>query len=268
MDTLEGISSLLDKSLLQREEGSEGEPRFVMLETIRVYAQERFEESEEVEEVSRLHAEYFVALAEKAEPVLWGAEDAAWFQRLEAEYGNLRAALSWSLGGADIELGLRLAGALGEFWHARGYYEEGKRWLERALAKDVRISAAAYPKALEALGWLANEMGDMEGAEEAAKKGLKLGNLVGIESIRKASFLRILGATARIRGDHEHAEELYEESLALSREAGDMRGIAHALITLGWAASTRGDTSTRRYSMRRVWSWPGSWAARNRSAIP
>jgi predicted ATPase/DNA-binding SARP family transcriptional activator/DNA-binding CsgD family transcriptional regulator len=241
VDTLEGISSLLDKSLLQREEGSEGEPRFVMLETIREYAHERFEESKGVEEVSRLHAEYFVALAEKAEPVLWGAEDAAWFQRLEAEHGNLRAALSWSLGGADFEEGLRLAGALGEFWHARGYYEEGKRWLERALAKDVRISAAAYPKALEALGWLANEMGDMEGAEVAAKKGLKLGNLVGIESIRKASFLRILGATARIRGDHEHAKELYEESLALSREAGDMRGIAHALITLGWAASTRGD---------------------------
>jgi predicted ATPase/DNA-binding CsgD family transcriptional regulator len=244
VDTLEGIFSLLEKSLLSKGEGVEGEPRFVMLETIREYARERLEESEEVEKVSRLHAEYFVALAEKAEPVLWGVEDAAWFQRLEAEHGNLRAALSWSLGGADVELGLRLAGALGEFWYARGYYEEGKRWLERALAKlakDVRISAAAYPKALEALGWLANERGDMEVAEVAAKKGLKLGTLVEIESTRKASFFRILGSTARIRGDLEHAKELYEESLALSREAGDMRGIAHALITLGWAASTRGD---------------------------
>jgi hypothetical protein len=121
---------------------------------------------------------------------------------------------------------------------------------------------------LEALGWLANERGDMEVAAVAAKKGLKLGTLVEIESTRKASFLRILGSTARIRGDLELAKERYEESLALSRQAGDMRGIAHALITLGWAASTRGDTSTRRYSMRRVWSCPGSWAARNRSAIP
>jgi predicted ATPase len=99
-----------------------------MLETIREYAQERFEESEEV---SRLHAEYFVALAEKAEPVLWGVEDAAWFQRLETEHGNLRAALSWSLGGADVELGLRLAGALGEFWYARGTTKTGRGGLRR-----------------------------------------------------------------------------------------------------------------------------------------
>jgi predicted ATPase/class 3 adenylate cyclase len=241
VDVLEGISSLLDKNLIGQEEGMESEPRFVMLETIHEYARERLEENGEAEEVRRLHAEYFLALAEEAEPELWGSEDTAWIGRLEAEHDNMRVALSWALGGADVELSLHLAGALGEFWHARGYYEEGKRWLEGALAKGGRAPAAAYVKALDALGWLAIERGDMKGVEAAAEEGLELGTQEGIESTRKASFLRMLGATARIRGDHERAKELYEESLAFSREAGDRWGIANALVSLGWAAVVQGD---------------------------
>ena len=241
VDVLEGISSLLDKNLIGQEEGMESEPRFVMLETIHEYARERLEENGEAEEVRRLHAEYFLALAEEAEPELWGSEDTAWIGRLEAEHDNMRVALSWALGGADVELSLHLAGALGEFWHARGYYEEGQRWLEGALAKGGRAPAAAYVKALDALGWLAIERGDMKGVEAAAEEGLELGTQEGIESTRKASFLRMLGATARIRGDHERAKELYEESLAFSREAGDRWGIANALVSLGWAAVVQGD---------------------------
>jgi DNA-binding CsgD family transcriptional regulator/tetratricopeptide (TPR) repeat protein len=138
-------------------------------------------------------------------------------------------------------VGLRLAGALGEFWYARGYYEEGKRWLERALAKDGRAPAAAHAKALVALGWLAQERGDLGRAEAAAEEGLELSAQVGIESTRKASFLRILGTTARIRGDLEQTKERYEKSLALSREAEDRVGVAHSLVILGWAADVRGD---------------------------
>jgi predicted ATPase len=115
VDVLEGFSSLLDKNLIGEEEGMEGEPRFVMLETIHEYARERLEENGEAEEVRRLHAEYFLALAEEAEPELWGPEDTAWIERLEAEHDNMRSALSWALGGADVELGLRLAGAVSMF---------------------------------------------------------------------------------------------------------------------------------------------------------
>src|SRR3712207_2332392 len=111
MDTLEGVSSLLDKSLLRQEEGPEGEPRFVMLETIHEYARERLEASSEAEDVRRLHAEYFLALAEAAEPELSGADQLACLERLEAEHDNFRAALSWSLEKAP-ETALRLAGAL------------------------------------------------------------------------------------------------------------------------------------------------------------
>ena len=97
VDAFEGASSLLDKSLLGQEEGAQGEPRLVMLETIREYARERLEESGEAESIKRAHAEYFLALAEEAEPRLWGSEDAEWLDRLEEEHDNIRAALSWAL---------------------------------------------------------------------------------------------------------------------------------------------------------------------------
>jgi predicted ATPase/class 3 adenylate cyclase len=242
VDSLEGVSALLEKSLLRQEEGPDGEPRFVMLETIHEYAREKLEEGEEAEEIKRAHAQYFLALAEEAEPELRGPDQFEWFERLEAEHDNLRALLSWSLESGGTELGLRLAGALGEFWYARGHYREGKGWLEGVLAKDGGSTlAATRAKALEAVGWLANERGDIEGAEAAAEEGLSLSAQAGIESTRNASFLRILGATARIRGDHERANELYKESLALSREAGDRWGIAQSLINLGSTAHMQGD---------------------------
>src|SRR3712207_34271 len=97
MDVFEGATSLLDKSLLRQEEGAGGEPRFAMLETIHEFANAKLEESGKVEAVRRAHAEYFLALAEEAAPMLWGAEDAGWLDRLEREHGNMRAALSWAI---------------------------------------------------------------------------------------------------------------------------------------------------------------------------
>src|SRR5215204_5645368 len=156
MDILEGTSSLMDKSLLRQEEGAEGEPRFVMLETIHEYGRERLNKSGEAEEIRRLHAEYFLALAELGESKLRGPEEAKWLECLEIEHDNMRDALSRALDAEEAELALRLAGALWRFWWMRGYYDEGRRWLEAALAKDGRASAARA-KALEAVGWLADD---------------------------------------------------------------------------------------------------------------
>src|SRR3712207_7543690 len=124
MDVFEGASSLLDKSLLRQEEGAVGEQRFVMLETIHEFANLMLEESGEVEAVRRAHAEYFLALAEEAEPMLWGAEDAAWLDRLEREHDNMRAALSWAIDQEEGELALRVGAALRWFWYMEGYYSE------------------------------------------------------------------------------------------------------------------------------------------------
>ena len=240
VDVLEGLSSLLDKSLLRQEEGIEGEPRFVMLETIREYARERLELSGEAAEVRRMHAEYFLALAEHDASEQQGPEEAAWLERLDLEHDNLRAALSWTLQAEEAELGMRLAGALWQFWDMRGYYSEGRRWLEEALAKDGRASAVRA-KALEGVGWLADLQGDIDRAVAAAEEGLRLGARTKIQSSYKASFLRILGSAAYVHGDHEQAARLYEESLALSREARDERGVASSLLQLGNVSGDRGD---------------------------
>jgi predicted ATPase/class 3 adenylate cyclase len=235
IDVLEGLSSLLDKSLLRQEERAEEEPRFVMLKTIREYARERLEVSGEAEEIRRMHAEYFLALAEQQ-----GPEETAWLERLDLEHDNMRAALSWMLESEDAEPGLRLSGALWRFWWMRGHYSEGRRWLEEALAKDGRPSAARA-KALEAVGWLADDQGDIDRAVEAAEEGLSLGARVEIESSVTASFLRMLGSAAYVHGDHEQAARLYEESLALSREARDERGVASSLLQLGNVSGDRGN---------------------------
>jgi predicted ATPase/class 3 adenylate cyclase len=240
VDVLGGLSSLLDKSLLRKEEGVEGEPRFVMLETIREYARERLEASGKAGEIRRLHAEYFLALAEQGASELQGPEEATWLERMETEHDNMRAALYWTLQSEEAGLGLRLAGALWRFWDVRGYYGEGRRWLEEALAKDERASEARA-KALEGVGWLADLQGDIDRAVAAAEEGLRIGARVEIQSSVTASFLRILGSAAYVGGDHERAARLYDESLALSRKAGDERGVASSLLQLGNVSSDLGD---------------------------
>jgi predicted ATPase/DNA-binding SARP family transcriptional activator/DNA-binding CsgD family transcriptional regulator len=241
VDALDGASSLLDKSLLQREEGAQGEPRLVMLETIREYAQERLEESGEAATIKRAHAEYVLALAEEAEPRLWGAEDAAWLDRLEREHDNMRAALSWSMEHDEVELALKLGGALRWFWFMGGYYSEGRRWLEAALGKEGPASEETRIKALAGVGWLGMNQGDLDRAEAAAEEGLKLSTEAGIRSEVAADFKNILGEIARLRGDHERAARLIEESLALYQEAGDKPAIVWSLGSLANLAGDRGD---------------------------
>jgi predicted ATPase/class 3 adenylate cyclase len=239
IDVLEGLSSLVDKSLLRQEEGVE-EPRFVMLETIREYARERLELSGNAEEIRRMHAEYFLALAEQGASEQQGPEEAAWLEGLDLEHDNMRAALSWLLGSEEAEPALRLSGALWRFWWMRGHYSEGRRWLEEALAKDGRPSALRA-KALEGVGWLADDQGDIDRAVAAAEEGLSLSARVKIESSVTASFLRMLGSAAYVHGNHEQAARLYEESLALSREARDERGVASSLLQLGNVSGDRGN---------------------------
>jgi predicted ATPase/class 3 adenylate cyclase len=240
-DVFEGTSSLLDKSLLRQEEGAGGEPRFVMLETIQEFANAKLEGSGEAEAVRRAHTEYFLALAEEAEPMLWGAEDAAWLDRLEQEHDNMRAALSWAIEHEEGELALRVVGALWRFWYMEGYYGEGRRWLEAALGKDWG-AAEARARALEGVGWLASGQGDLDRAQAAAKEGLKLSTEAGLGDVVTADLKNVLGeAVARQRGDYEWAAELLTESLALHRKAGDIRGVAWSLGNLANVSSARGN---------------------------
>jgi predicted ATPase/DNA-binding CsgD family transcriptional regulator len=242
LDAMGRVNSLLEKNLLIREDATTGtEPRFVMLETVHEYAREKLEESGEAQELRRAHAWYFLALAEEAEPELVGPAQARWFDRLEFEYDNIRAALSWTLERGKAELGLRLAGALRQFWLLRGYLGEGCQWLEETLANEGPDLVAARAKALEALGWLSRWQEDMERTESAAEEGLRLSAEAEVESRIVASLQGFMGYAANARGDHEQAQEWFEDGLALSQEGGNTRVHAWLLLDMNNLEERRGD---------------------------
>jgi DNA-binding CsgD family transcriptional regulator len=207
---------------------------------VRQYALDKLEESDEAEEARRRHAGFFLALAEDAEPRLRGAEDVEWLERLEREHDNLRAALSWALERGEVELALRLGGALWMFWQVHGHEGEGRKWLEEALAEDDRASVAVRLKALEAQCSMAIGQ-DLDRAEAVAQEGIELVDEAEIGKSFAASFRTMLGYTAQLRGDHEQAKVLLEESLRLSREANDKVDLADALLSLGSLYSAMND---------------------------
>src|SRR5687767_8989735 len=219
-DVLDLLLRLVDKSLVVAEATEEGGVRYRMLEPVRQYALDELEESDEAEEARRRHAEFFLGIAEKSETEMKRPEQAPWLDSLEAEHDNLGTALSWAIERGGPELGLHLAEAFWWFWEARGYFGEGRRWLEQALAKGSRASSARA-RSVDGVGWLALELGDAVRAVAAAEEGLKLRAQLGLEASVSASLLRLQGMSTEIRGDYEQATELSRESLALGRKTED-----------------------------------------------
>jgi predicted ATPase/DNA-binding CsgD family transcriptional regulator/Tfp pilus assembly protein PilF len=240
---LDLLSRLVEKSLVVARGGEQGDARYRMLEPVRQYARQKLEKGGEDEEARRRHATFFLALAEQAEPRLQGPEDIMWLERLESEHDNLRAALSWALESEEVELALRLGGALGTFWHAHGDLGEGRKWLEATLAKDGLASVVLRIKALEALFWLTYDQWDLDRAEAVAQEAMQLGAEAEIDSSLAASLRIMLASPAWVGGDYERAKELLEESLEISREANDKIKIAEALFQLGGTAWGPGDSA-------------------------
>lgn len=240
VDVLDGVATLVDNSLLRQGEGVDGEPRFLMLQTMREYGRERLESGGEAGDLGRHHAEHFLALAEEAEPQLRRAQQATWLERLEREHDNLRAALVWFLDGGMAEQALTLAGALSRFWEVRGHWSEGRKWLEDALALGGSVPGAVRAKALNGAGWLASQQGDYGRAITLLEESLALrregGNKWSI-----AITLNNLGAALLYHDEIERARALFEESLALSRELQDNPGVAASLSNLGMVALRQGD---------------------------
>jgi tetratricopeptide (TPR) repeat protein len=242
VDAFDGVSSLLDKSLLRQEEGPIGEPRFVMLETVHEFAREKLQGSGEAEQIKRVHAEYFLTLAEEAYPELKRANQLQWLERLEVEHDNMRAALSWTLERKEVEVALRMGGALWGFWSARGYKSEGRRWLEEALAMDGRGSPEVRAMALAGVGALAEEQGELDRAKEACEEGLELLEHEAREASEARLWLLIyLGWVVREREDYGRAQQLYAEGLALSRQMRDTWWLATFLLYLAIVPHYLGD---------------------------
>ena len=247
-DVLELLGRLVEQSLVLSEPGEDGgKVRYGMLEPVRQYALERLEHSDEAEEARQRHAEYYLALAEQAEPKLWGPRQVAWLNRLEQEHGNLLAVLQWARETGDVEIGLRLAGSLGWFWWTRGYLEEGRRWAEEFLeendASDHPVGGIVRAKALHGMGQLAFGKGDLARAVELFEESLALYRESGDEG-GVAIVIVQLGQIARTRGEHGRAVALSDEGLVLSRKLGDRMGAGIALNTLGCVERQRGDAES------------------------
>ena len=234
------LVSLADKSLAAVDP-VDGGSRYRLLETVRQYARDRLQEGGSGETTRARHRDFFVALAEEAEPQLIGAEQTAWLRRLESEHENLRVALEWSSADADPAKGLRLCGALQRFWYTRGYFNEGRAWCALLLARPgAQTPTRERAKALRGAGWLAREQCDYAAASALLEEGLALGQ--ALEDRRGvAHTLHGLGGIAREQGDFEKARERFAGSLDLYRDAGDRQGVAAALNSLGLLARELGD---------------------------
>ncbi len=240
---LDGVASLVDKSLLQRVEQPVGEePRFTILETIREYALERLESHGETEAVRRAHATYFLRLVEEAEQGMTGPQQAALLERLEQEHDNLRAAMQWSTSHAEKgkAIAVRLGGALSSFWFVRAYFSEGRDFLERALLRSDEVAAPVRAKALYAASQLNYALGSLDRAEALCEQSLALYRELG-DTLGIGNCLHLLADIVWGRGNLASSRALGEESLMLFREVGDNRSVAYLLYHLGSLAAEQGE---------------------------
>jgi ATP/maltotriose-dependent transcriptional regulator MalT len=240
----------VDKSLLLQDETGGAEPRFRMLETVREFALEQQEVRGEAETARQAHAAYFLSLAEEAEPKLFGADAGRWFNRLEADHDNLRAALQWTIDTGAPVTALRLGGALWQFWYVRGHLTEGRRWLKQALtaggladdnsaaiAARTDVPARVAARALNGAGVLAHYQGDYGRAAMLCGASLSIARRHS-DKAGVAAALNGLAVVARSGGEFATAAAMYREAIAILKELDDRAGLTHTLRYLGvllWA---------------------------------
>ncbi len=241
LDLLDGMASMVDKSLLQQVEQGSGESRFAILETIREYALEKLEASGEEAPTKRAHAAYCLVLAEEEATGQSGAEKAEWLEHLALEHDNFRAGLEWLTATGDAEWGLRLGAALFRFWETREYLAEGRDRLDKLLKmKGAGAPAKARERALFAAGVLAGAQGDYASSDALLRESLEIARQLR-DKQGVAVSLNAVGVVAQARGDVAVALSLLEESLVLWRELGDQKAVARSLSNLANVAKLQGD---------------------------
>jgi predicted ATPase/class 3 adenylate cyclase len=229
LDALDGLTSLVDKSLVQRTEPPGHPSRFSMLETIREFGHEQLEAGGDLELVRRRHAGHFLRLAEEAEPQLTGQDQGTWLDRCDQEHANIRAALRWAVETGDAGRAQSAAGALWRFWQQRGHLAEGRRWLEEVLAMPSgRAPTASRAKALAGAGGIA-WWSDREASRGFYGEALAIERELG-DPARLAEALYNQAFVAAGEHDLESAAGLLDESLALFRQVGDEPAAARVLV--------------------------------------
>jgi tetratricopeptide (TPR) repeat protein len=240
LDTLAGLESLVEASLVRSGHELGGDPMFTTLETIREFALEELNRSGETETTRRAHAAYFRALAESAEPHLRGPQQQRWLDALQTEHDELRSALSWCLESGDIATAMRLAGALWWFWQVRGHIAEGRNWLELVLGKISSAPPALLARLLEGAGLLAFLQGDYTQAWAYHQQTLGLRRKLG-DRQGAAAALANLATVLNAMREYERAKVLYIEALEIFREGGDEHRMSAIFTNLGTIELNEGD---------------------------
>jgi predicted ATPase len=271
---LDSMQSLVENTLVRRDDG-----RFSMLETIREYSAERLAASGEADRVRRRHAEYFLAVAKEAEPVLLGMSPGDSLDRLQRENDNLRASLETFETAGETQLALEMSGSLWEFWCMRGHANEGWQRLEHLLALDI---ASTRPRARALIGsahlapltdadpasmkrraeetvavqhevgdaWsvafaehqygaILCHIGDFAAAQPRLEEGVRLLRAVGDEH-RELQAMRLLAWACEELGEPKRYRAIHEEILRRARAIGDIDNVAFSLASLSWVATREG----------------------------
>ncbi|MDP9358412.1 MAG: helix-turn-helix domain-containing protein [Chloroflexota bacterium] len=268
---LDGLASLVEKSLLQHGIEPNGMARYRMLETTREYATEQLEASGEAETTRRAHATYFLALAEQHPPEPFLTHDVPTLLRLEAEHANLRAVLTWLVTAGDAPTYARLAAALGWFWMARGHMHDGRTWLAGALQHGGVTPPAVRIRCAVVLSLIMLQQCDLEGAEPLATETLALARSVG-EPLGIAQALIALGVLRAAGGDDDRAVTHLEDALALARSLDDPHRATSvasaALANLGVAAHGQGRLAAAAAYHEEALAGTGRWARSGARCCP
>jgi tetratricopeptide (TPR) repeat protein len=280
--TIDGLTELVDQSLVRQVDDADGLPRFVLLESIRAYALEHLAASGEAQRIRQQHAEYFRIWVESIAPQLFGPAQERWLQHIDVEYANLHAALSWYRLCGDTIHGLRLAVTLGRFWYVRGAFGEGRAWLDTFLTQDNQAPPAlrgrafswlgeyvaqqdsqiearrcyeasvamlregrdddGLAQALSGLAWLMLATGDLGGAVASAAESMALLETKGASW--DLAFARFTHSYLLYQqGASDQARVGAHASLALFQQVGDPCNGAGPLAVLGLIALEQGDTA-------------------------
>jgi predicted ATPase/DNA-binding CsgD family transcriptional regulator len=243
---LDVVASLVDKSLVWREEESDGEPRLRMLETIRDFAWEQLSGTGELNSARARHAEYFVEAVERAAPELAGPRQQAWFAWLERERANLRAVESWASQQGEGATLVCLAAALWPFWLAREDASQARARLQVILPLiDQEPPGPTLVRALHGAGLMAEKLGDYATCGRLLERGVVLARRLD-DRLQLAALLDSLGRQRFIEGRHAEARELLEESHAILRDSDDRAGLARVLSHLGFLEYLEGRLAAAR----------------------
>ncbi|MEZ4730007.1 MAG: tetratricopeptide repeat protein [Caldilineaceae bacterium] len=238
-DLLDVLTALTDKSLVQVQESDNGEPRFLLLETIREFAAEQLQARGAADAVAQAHADYYRTLVEP-----WDMNAPAWLTDIERELDNLRAALRWYLSRTgqlvdQSEPLLQLGRILRRFWFWRDWITEGRWWLEQMLTKTAAVESEARAELLAAAAQYATTQGDTVRALELHGATLHLCERLNLSKQRTKSLIS-LGALYARKGDTPRAIGYLEEALTLAKQTDDVELLCNTHYMLADILSEEG----------------------------